>query len=148
MVTRVSLVVCALFGMLVVAGSARAEGEVAAKLVGTWQGDAEKTTELLKEAGVGEDEIEEILSEIGSVTLSIAKDNKFTVKIPDAPEDLSGTWKIKEEDADEKKVVLEMILKFGDLEQPMDFTFTIMSAEYVKVQPDEEQPAVFKKKDD
>lgn len=148
MVTRVSLVVCAVFGMLVMTGAARAEGELAAKLVGTWEGDAEKTTELLKEKGIGEDEIKQILEEVGSVALTIEKDNKFSVKIPDAPEDLSGTWKIKSEDEEKKQVVLEMVIKFGDFEQPMNFTFTMMEGDYVQVQPDDEQPAVFKKKTD
>lgn len=146
--SRFSLGVAALVALFFVASvtpvsAGLAEGEVAEMLIGSWKADKEKTKKLLKEQDVDEEEIENLLEEIGGFTLVIDKDKSFALQTADG-EELEGTWEIKSEDTDKNEVVMTMKL-FDD---PMEMTFKVLDmGKHVQVQPDGEKPAVFKKEE-
>lgn len=144
MVTRSCLMIAMLLGLLVLTPETQAQdSEMISKLTGTWVGDAEKTRKLLKDMEKDATEIDQVVNEIGNVKMTLDKEGTFKVEMKEIPEPLSGTWKKKSEDKEKKEVVITMVLKFGDQEQPMDFTFTLMEDNVVKLQPTDELPAIF-----
>ena len=137
----VAVLCCACVVSLPSTAAATTDGEVVEMLVGSWKAEKEKTKKLLKEMKVTDEEIEDLLEEVGGFTLVIGKDKSFAIKTPEGDE-LKGTWELKSEDKEKKEAVLSMKL----FDEPMAMTFSVMDmGQHVKVQPEGEQPAVFKK---
>ncbi len=113
------------------------DAELDHKLHGNWKADADRTAELLKELDQYD---EDQLKELAGVKMQFTADNNFVMKVSDR--EMRGQWKSQAVPDRRDQLNITLVTAEG---QNLNGVITFLPGDAIKIQPDDEMPAIFVK---
>ncbi len=113
------------------------DAELDHKLHGNWKADADRTAELLKELDRYD---EDQLKELAGVKMQFTADNNFVMKVSDR--EMRGQWKSQAVPDRRDQLNITLVTAEG---QNLNGVITFLPGDAIKIQPDDEMPAIFVK---